>query len=896
MADTAVSSSPRELAQAPSEDPLDRPDFDVTAYVNRLFPTEESLSGLDPLVASLQHRISRVDAGILASVRQQSRVGGRARADLAAARADVAALCARVAAIRSQAAASEALVQHICRDIRRLDAAKRHLTATISSLRRLGMLMAALDALQAAVERGDYAEAGNLLEAVQALAAHFAAYAHVPRVAELRGRLGALEASARGRALREFEALGEALPPPATLERLRACCGLVAALGYQVRDELIDAVCRRETGVYTQIFGITGETARLERTVNRYKWLLKRLDARREVWAVFPPAWHVTQLLCVMFCNITKTALAEILDLKSGELESQVDALVKAVEATNIFEAEMARRFEPPPPAGGGGAERAPSPGPRARSEDDGMRDDAAPAREVRERYERAALERRAAAERGASPDRVAAREDAASAAVARTRFRGAISPVFAPYLGAYVAAVERDLAWGLDRMLAGESWEALAPGTPLLRSADELVEAVRGELRDCCARVGRGAVLRDLARAFARTYSAYAARLLARVPRVAGGGGSGGSTIAVARPGPPPTAVDGQAPGEAARLALILATAERCGEMVAQLARAVANRLEPPDLAAGLEAELEAGPGADFAALVAACHAALVAGVEARLDAALAAAARLDWAAMDGAGDQSEYVGTARGALLEAGAALGPVLPPNHLRFFADKLLAAFARRLADNVFRARRYSEMGSQQARLDVEVIKHAFVDMAREGGMESAALAAYAQAVGVELGRAQSVLKVVGAPREALVDTFFELMPDASPSEFQRIVDLKGLRRTELQSVLEEFNRRLGRAHFPAPTEEAAASASVPADNDGVLGIARRTITFGQLGAGERGGGATPGRTAQEMAARFKLNPNVQAARASAAAASDSMRETMGRTLGAMKSLRFMQREG
>lgn len=80
--------------------------------------------------------------------------------------------------------------------------------------------------------------------------------------------------------------------------------------------------------------------------------------------------------------------------------------------------------------------------------------------------------------------------------------------------------------------------------------------------------------------------------------------------------------------------------------------------------------------------------------------------------------------------------------------------------------------------------------------------------------------------------------------------------QGLRRTELQSVLEEFNRRLGRAHFPAPTEEAAASASVPADNDGVLGIARRTITFGQLGAGERGGGATPGRTAQEMAARFK----------------------------------------
>jgi hypothetical protein len=68
----------------------------------------------------------------------------------------------------------------------------------------------------------------------------------------------------------------------------------------QARDELIDSVCRRETGVYTQIFGTIGETARLERTVNRYKWLLKRLEARQEVCVggiggggvgCFKPAW-----------------------------------------------------------------------------------------------------------------------------------------------------------------------------------------------------------------------------------------------------------------------------------------------------------------------------------------------------------------------------------------------------------------------------------------------------------------------------------------------------------------------------------------------------------------------------------------------------------------------------
>lgn len=227
--------APASPRAGPAEpDPLDSPDFDATAYLNRLFPTEASLTGLDGLVQGLHRRIARIDAGVLSSVREQSRVRGRAREELARAREQAKELAARVASIRAGAEASEALVQSICRDIRKLDAAKRNLTATISSLRRLGMLMGALDSLQAAVEAGNFAEAARLVEAVQALAAHFAAYAHVPRIAELRGRLSALESGAKGRALREFEALGETAPSQATLDRLADCCALVGALGPQV--------------------------------------------------------------------------------------------------------------------------------------------------------------------------------------------------------------------------------------------------------------------------------------------------------------------------------------------------------------------------------------------------------------------------------------------------------------------------------------------------------------------------------------------------------------------------------------------------------------------------------------------------------------------------------------
>ena len=36
---------------------------------------------------------------------------------------------------------------------------------------------------------------------------------------------------------------------------------------------------------------------------------------------------------------------------------------------------------------------------------------------------------------------------------------------------------------------------------------------------------------------------------------------------------------------------------------------------------------------------------------------------------------------------------------------------------------------------------------------------------------------SPLQVVGSPPESLVDTFFELLPQGSPSDFQRMLDLK-----------------------------------------------------------------------------------------------------------------------
>ncbi len=77
-------------------------------------------------------------------------------------------------------------VHEVCRDIRLLDTAKRHIQTTVTALRRLHMLITAVRQLELAAQERRFREAANLLDAVQQLLTHFDSYSLVPRITELR--------------------------------------------------------------------------------------------------------------------------------------------------------------------------------------------------------------------------------------------------------------------------------------------------------------------------------------------------------------------------------------------------------------------------------------------------------------------------------------------------------------------------------------------------------------------------------------------------------------------------------------------------------------------------------------------------------------------------------------
>ena len=124
----------------------------------------------------------------------------------------------------------------------------------------------------------------------------------------------------------------------------------------------------------------------------------------------------------------------------------------------------------------------------------------------------------------------------------------------------------------------------------------------------------------------------------------------------------------------------------------------------------------------------------------------------------------------------------------------------------------------------------------------------------------------------------------------------------MKRVEYQTVLEQFNRRMGRpllsgdgaspATRPAPASAASGSSA------GAGGGGFNLPQMPRLQSGTSNAAAKASAAAQDVAARLgKLNPNLTAAKASAAAAGESMRESMGATMRAMKSksLRFMQQQ-
>ncbi|XP_068656550.1 vacuolar protein sorting-associated protein 53 A isoform X2 [Aristolochia californica] len=754
-------------------------------YINQMFPTEASLSGVEPLMQKIHSEIRRVDAGILAAVRQQSNSGTKAKEDLADATHAVKELMYKMREIKTKAEQSETMVQEICRDIKKLDFAKKHITTTITALHRLTMLVSAVEQLQVMASKRQYKEGAAQLEAVNQLCSHFEAYRDVPKIIELREKFKNIKQILKSHVFSDFSSLGTGKETEEAnlLQHLSDACLVVDALEPSVREELVKNFCSKELTSYRQIFE-GAELAKLDKTERRYAWIKRRLRTNEDIWKIFPPHWHVAYLLCIQFCKLTRAQLVEILDnLKE---KPDVATLLMALQRTLEFEEELAEKFS------GGPA------GSRDReTENEGEEADRGESQsqtvsDIRKKYEKKLAATQA---NGTDPGNAGHRD--LSVPGAGFNFRGIISSCFEPHLMVYVELEEKTLMESLEKLVQEETWDIEEGSqTNVLSSSMQLFLIIRRSLKRCSA-LTKNQTLFNLFKVFQRILKAYATKLFNRLPK-------GGTGIVAAA-----TGTDGQIKVSTSALyysfyhvqqtsdrdermiCYIVNTAEYCHKTSGELAENV-SKIVDSHFADKIDmSEVQD----EFSAVITKSLITLVNGLETKFDVEMSAMARVPWGTLESVGDQSEYVNAINSILTSSIPVLGSLLSPIYFQFFLDKLAASLGPRFYLNIYRCKVISETGAQQMLLDTQAVKTILLDIPSLGRKTSGA-ASYSKYVTREMSKAEALLKVILSPVDSVGDTYRALLPEGTPSEFQRILELKGLKKADQQAILDDFNKHGG----------------------------------------------------------------------------------------------------
>uniref|UniRef100_A0A8B9J9T3 Vacuolar protein sorting-associated protein 53 homolog n=1 Tax=Astyanax mexicanus TaxID=7994 RepID=A0A8B9J9T3_ASTMX len=763
----------------PSQDPLDRPDFNAVEYINTLFPTEQSLANIDEVVNKIRLKIRRLDDNIRTVVRGQTNVGQDGRQALEEAQKAIQQLFGKIKDIKDKAEKSEQMVKEITRDIKQLDHAKRHLTTSITTLNHLHMLAGGVDTLEAMTRKRQYGEVANLLQGVVNVLEHFQKYMGIPQIRQLSERVKAAQSELGTQILADFE---EAFPsqgskrPGGPSMVLRDACLVANVLDPRIKQEIIKKFIRQHLSEYLVLFQENQDVAWLDKIDRRYAWIKRQLvDYEEKYGRMFPEEWCMTERIAVEFCHITRTELAKLMRARAREIE--VKLLLFAIQRTTNFEGLLAKRSfpgsycclifclqkKPETPL------EPTNPFLEDESEDN-----------VSEKDED--LDR---------PKKPKAPENP---------FHGIISKCFEPHLYVYIESQDKNLGELIDRFVAdfraqGPPKSGTEEGGAVLPSCADLFVYYKKCMVQC-SQLSTGEPMIALTTIFQKYLREYAWKILSgNLPKTSSN--SGGLTISSLLKEKEGSEVAKFTTEELCLICSILSTAEYCLATTQQLEEKLKEKVDKSLIERiNLTGEMDT-----FSTVISNSIQLLVQDLDAACDPALTAMSKMPWQSVEHVGDQSPYVTSVIMHIKQNVPIIRDNLAATRKYFtqFCIKFTNSFIPKFINHLFRCKPISMVGAEQLLLDTHSLKTVLLDLPSIGSQVlRKAPASYTKIVVKGMTRAEMILKVVMAPHEppvVFVDNYIKLLADGNPETFQKILDMKGLKRSEQNSMLELFRQRL-----------------------------------------------------------------------------------------------------
>ncbi|XP_016412513.1 vacuolar protein sorting-associated protein 53 homolog isoform X1 [Sinocyclocheilus rhinocerous] len=784
----------------PSQDPLDRADFNAVEYINTLFPTEQSLANIDEVVNNIRLKIRRLDDNIRTVVRGQTNVGQDGRQVLEEAQKAIQQLFGKIKDIKDKAEKSEQMVKEITRDIKQLDHAKRHLTTSITTLNHLHMLAGGVDSLEAMTRKRQYGEVANLLQGVVNVLEHFQKYMGIPQIRQLSERVKAAQSELGTQILADFE---EAFPAQGSKKSggpsivLKDACLVANVLDPRIKQEIIKKFIRQHLSEYLVLFQENQDVAWLDKIDRRYAWIKRQLvDYEEKYGRMFPEEWCMTERISVEFCHITRTELAKLMRTRAREIE--VKLLLFAIQRTTNFEGLLAKRFSGCTLNDGPGQKKPETPleptNPFLEDEDN-----------VSEKDED--LDR---PKKTKAPD---------------NPFHGIVSKCFEPHLYVYIESQDKNLGELIDRFVAdfraqGPPKSGTDEGGAVLPSCADLFVYYKKCMVQC-SQLSTGEPMIALTTIFQKYLREYAWKILSgNLPKTSTN--SGGLTISSLLKEKEGSEVAKFTMEELCLICSILSTAEYCLATTQQLEEKLKEKVDKTLMERiNLTGEMDT-----FSTVISNSIQLLVQDLDAACDPALTAMSKMPWQSVEHVGDQSPYVTSVIMHIKQNVPIIRDNLASTRKYFtqFCIKFTNSFIPKFINHLFRCKPISMVGAEQLLLDTHSLKTVLLDLPSIGSqVVRKAPASYTKIVVKGMTRAEMILKVVMAPHEpsvVFVDNYIKLLADSNPETFQKILDMKGLKRSEQGTMLELFRQRLPNPpsgpdggpslSFSAPTPEQESS--------------------------------------------------------------------------------------
>ncbi|XP_049882598.1 vacuolar protein sorting-associated protein 53 homolog isoform X2 [Pectinophora gossypiella] len=756
-------------------DQFDSAEFDPVAYINKVFPTEQSLAGVESAAARCEFHLASVEGDIRRLVRAQAQQRDAGQRALLQATAWIGELAGQVADINKAAERSEGMVREITAEIKQLDCAKWNLTAAITTLNHLHLLARGLAALKDQARARQYRELVHPLQAIMEVLQHFECYKDIGELNSLREQVQVVRDQLGGQILTDFKDFfaNRGSVPPKTIAE---ACAVVDVLEPKVKQELLTWFIDMQLQEYQVLFAADEESAWVGCVERRYAWLKKHLLAFEESRAaLFPQRWRLSERTAHRFCVVTREELSKILAARRDELD--VKLLLYAIQKTHNFELLLHKRFLG---AEGGDELRAHDP-PAAFHFDDTEPVEYPP---------------------GTSP------------------WVGVIGACFEPYLSLYISSLDHNLRQLIDRFKqdARAEAEAGAEAGAGAGVGGSGAGAVLGSCADLflfykkclvqCGRLTTAEPMLELAGVFAKYLREYATSVLgAALPRAASAGLAGNMPSIVSNLHTllrdDTNNTTRYTKQEICKITSVITTAEYCLETTVHLQQKLKEKVSPR-----LADRIDLGPEQErFHKLISSCIQLLVADLELAAEPALAAMARVPWTHVHSVGDQSTHVTMIIMHLNNTVPTLRDALASSRKYFtqFCIRFANSFIPKFIQNIYKCKPISTVGSEQLLLDTHMLKTALLELPSIGSeVKRPAPATYTKVVIKLMTKAEMILKVVMAPLdgnlEGFVAQFVQLLPDCTLAEFHKVLDMKGAKLSKAQQVsLDSLFKQASKSH-------------------------------------------------------------------------------------------------